>query len=385
MFNVAIIIERANVELGGAERSISELCAQFNQIGVRATILAAKGDSKSEHVKILCGDLPGKRTSLKTFENALREHFKDNHYDIVHSILPVDCCDVYQPRNGTYIESIIQMARCYANPVMRVFKRLTHFTNIRRMEFLNAEKRLCRNPKITVAAISNYVRSQFKNHYALPDNRLAMIANGVNVNKPFEPKQSEQLRRQILEKVGMNPDENPAIFLFASYNFERKGLRSLMHALAQMNDQPRKAILAIAGKGKFKKYESLAKKLGISNKIAHMGILSPIQEAFAVCDAIVMPTYYDPNSRFILEALAFGKPVLTTRFDGSSECFEHKKHGFIVDDPANIQQITEGLVFLADPTNISAANQAIIDDNLKYKVSIERHCKELLELYKGLK
>jgi hypothetical protein len=59
---IAIIIERADVELGGAERSVSELAEAIGAIGCDTHILAARGKAGKENVHILCGGLPGKRT-----------------------------------------------------------------------------------------------------------------------------------------------------------------------------------------------------------------------------------------------------------------------------------------------------------------------------------
>ena len=107
MLNVAIIIERTEVGLGGAERSVSELTAELRRQGVAATILAAKGEP-GEHTKILCGDFTGKRVPLKMFEKSVRRHLETTPYDIVHSTLPLSIADIYQPRGGSYRQAMLQ-------------------------------------------------------------------------------------------------------------------------------------------------------------------------------------------------------------------------------------------------------------------------------------
>ena len=69
---VAIIIERADVALGGAERSVSELAEAIGAIGYETHILAAKGQSTAQNVHILCADMPGKRTSYQVFARELK-------------------------------------------------------------------------------------------------------------------------------------------------------------------------------------------------------------------------------------------------------------------------------------------------------------------------
>ena len=94
MLNAAILIERADIELGGAERSVSELTAELRQQGVAATILAAKGTA-GENTQILCGDYAGKRVPLKVFEKAVQEHLERNTYDIIHSTLPLSQLPIF--------------------------------------------------------------------------------------------------------------------------------------------------------------------------------------------------------------------------------------------------------------------------------------------------
>jgi UDP-glucose:(heptosyl)LPS alpha-1,3-glucosyltransferase len=99
------------------------------------------------------------------------------------------------------------------------------------------------------------------------------------------------------------------------------------------------------------------------------------------CDVAVLPTYYDPCSRFTLEALAAGKPVITTRFNGASERFEHLRHGYIVDNPNNVADLADAITHFCDPEKIQLAHKAIVADNLKNEVSIQKHVEQLIELY----
>ena len=64
---VAIIIERADISLGGAERSVFELSGALSARGLDVDILAAKGQTKTKNIHILCADVGGKRTSYFTF------------------------------------------------------------------------------------------------------------------------------------------------------------------------------------------------------------------------------------------------------------------------------------------------------------------------------
>ena len=112
---IAIIIERADIGLGGAERSVSEMAEALASLGMDVHVLAAKGTTVKKNTYILCNDLPGKRVGLRVFGRAIKGHLLKNHYDIIHSVLPFGFADIYQPRGGIYAEAARRNAASYGS------------------------------------------------------------------------------------------------------------------------------------------------------------------------------------------------------------------------------------------------------------------------------
>jgi len=390
---IAIIIERAKVELGGAERSILELADALRGNGLEVDILAAKGRTDVENVHILCQDSPGKRVSYFTFAKALRKYLSENHYDLIHSVLPFDFVDVYQPRGGTYVESIFRNAASYQNKLFESYKRVTALANIRRTRLLCAERRLCQRPNgPVIVAISQYVAEQLKRHYSVADERTVVVPNGVRTDEEVDNVEAGRIRTRIFAQLGLNEADKPVLFLFAANNFRLKGLAVLIKALSVYNETTfrktgRPAYLIIAGGGKRQKYRRLAKRLNPSmadREIVFLGPIKHIHNALSVIDVAVLPTFYDACSRYILEALAAGKPVITTRFNGAIEQFVHNRHGRVIETPEDISALVESIGYFADTDNISKASEAIIADNLKEQISIKRAAKQLLSVYESI-
>ena len=124
----------------------------------------------------------------------LKKHIEINHYDILHSVLPFDFADIYQPRSGTFAESIIRKAATYRYPFLQALKIKTAFLNFRRTAWFGAERRLSEGQTgPLVVAISNYVAEQFRTHYHIPENRMVVIPNGV---KPAG--QIDKIRRRFV-------------------------------------------------------------------------------------------------------------------------------------------------------------------------------------------
>jgi len=381
---IAIIIERIDTALGGAERSILELSAALSALGAEVTLLAAKSQRQTENLHILCGNKSGKRTCPHTFAKALRKHLSENRYDVIHSVLPFDFADVYQPRGGTYVESILRNAASYQNPLIESYKRLTAFANLNRTMFMRAERRLCEQPNgPTIIAISQYVAGQFKQHYAVAPERIVVIPNGIKINAKSDATRTNRLRWQILASLGIKETENPVFFLFVANNFRLKGLSALIKAmhLVTCRQTANAAFTIVAGSGKTRKYRRLAEKLNVHNRIIFSGPVKQINDLLSISDVGVLPTFYDPCSRFILESLAAVKPVITTRFNGANDLFVNDRHGKVIDSPENISQLAEAISYFANTNNIQKASDAIVADNLREKISVDRVAKELLSVY----
>ncbi|MFH1369832.1 MAG: glycosyltransferase family 4 protein [Planctomycetota bacterium] len=379
---VAIIIERADAALGGAERSVLELSEALAALDLDVHILAAKGQADAANVHILCSDLPTKRTGYRIFTQASRKHLEENHYDIIHSVLPFDFADIYQPRGGTYPESIIRNAASYCNKLVESWKMATSFVNLRRTMLLQAEKKLCRMRNgPAIIAISHYVAEQFKRHYDVDDSRITVIPNGVRMSPP-DTEKAAQLQMQIFSRLGIKKADNPVLFLFAANNFRLKGLGCLIKAMKLVSAKP--AFLVVVGADKKGPYQRLATKLEIVDRVMFLGEVARIADALAVADVAVLPTFYDPCSRFILEALSAGKPVITTKFNGASEQFTNNRHGRMIDRPDDISGLAEAIAYFIEPANIQKASQAIKEDNIGQQISISRVAGQLKSVYDAM-
>jgi UDP-glucose:(heptosyl)LPS alpha-1,3-glucosyltransferase len=384
---VAIVIERHDIALGGAERSISELSGALERMGVEVHLLVAKGQGQAKNLHVLCDGEKG-RTSFGEFVGAVREHVSRNKYDIVHSTLPMAFADIYQPRGGSYAETIIRSAASYENGIIAWAKLGTSWLNLRRQEMLRAEEGLSRGKKDgpVIAALSQYVVEQFKAHYGTPAERIELIPNGVRQEPRPDAETADRLRGQILVQLKIQEATNPAIFLFAANNFRLKGLGPLIRGLAissrLRNSRP--PVLVVAGSDSTTGYKFMATRLGVGRSVLFAGKARNVQGLLAASDAAVLPSFYDPCSRFILEGLAAGKPVITTSFNGASERYEHGRHGFVVEKPEDAPELAKAICFYCEEENVRKASLAIERDGLAEGLSVDKHAAQLVKLYERL-
>jgi len=384
---IALIIERADVVLGGAERSVLELATALSTLGLDIHILAAKGQKSAKNIHLLCQNTPGKRVSYSTFAKALKKHLSQNPYDIIHSVLPFDFIDVYQPRGGTYAQASSRNAASYQNSFLVSYKKITAFANFSRTILLRAERKLCKDPNgPIIAALSQYVAEHFKREYGVDDRRIVVIPNGIKINTEANTADADGLRTQILAELNLKEADNPIFFLFVANNFRLKGLSPLIKAMQMVatGHTACPAYLVVAGRDNPRKYRHLAKKLNVRKRIVFLGTVRHIHNAISVIDVAVLPTFYDPSSRYILEALADDKPVITTKFNGAIDLFVDGRHGKVIDSPENIPALADAISYFANLNNVKRASQAIVLDNIKETISITRAAKQLIALYESI-
>ncbi|MGL4553886.1 MAG: glycosyltransferase, partial [Gemmataceae bacterium] len=138
------------------------------------------------------------------------------------------------------------------------------------------------------------------------------------------------------------------VALFAATNGPLKGLGPLLHALARLPDAvPLKvAAVAVRDAGPFVR---LARRLGVAGRVRFYPHTAAMGAWYRAADLLVHPTFYDPCSLVVLEALACGLPVITSRFNGAAERFHSADEGVVLDDPHDDAALAAALTRLADP------------------------------------
>jgi glycosyltransferase involved in cell wall biosynthesis len=92
----------------------------------------------------------------------------------------------------------------------------------------------------------------------------------------------------------------------------------------------------------FHKVMSLASQLGVEKQIHYLGYVpdEDMSGLYAEAVALVMPTFFGPTNIPILEAWAFGCPVLTSDIRGVRE--QVQDAGVLV-DPCSVEALTDGM------------------------------------------
>ena len=283
--------------------------------------------------------------------------------------------DVLQPHGGTLRGNRRQNLRLIRGPVLRELKRAFDVLNPKTRTHLWIEsKQFSASPPPQVVAISRMVLRDMKEFYAVPDERLHLVYNGVDLER-FSPSACDDCRADARAAYGLAPDET--CFLIVAHNFRLKGVRELVEAAARLHLGRRDPWrLIVIGKENPKPYLERAARLGCADRFLFPGAAADVVPAYAAADVYVQPTWYDPCSLVVLEALACGRPVITTRFNGAAELMEDGREGFLLDAPDQIDRLAEAMKRLLDPAlraRLGAAARLAVEP-----YSIQRNFREMM-------
>lgn len=376
---IAIVQEHVDARRGGAETSVLEMAAELIALGADVRILCAGWPPEDTSVPCRGIAVSGLTKSARTraFVRSVDRVCRAERFDVVHAVTPCHAANVYQPRGGTYVETIRRNVEMASSPAARFVKRLTRRLNFRQQFLLGVERKLLsRSRPPFVAAISEYVRRQIESDFSLPTDRVRVIFNGV-MFKPIDPSSVGATRRAARDRWGI-PDDVP-VALFVAHNFKLKGLKELILAAAASRTPGEKWHVVVAGRDRAAPYGSLATELGVAERFHFSGVGMPMVSAYAGADVLAHPTWYDPCSRVVLEALSAGLPVVTTSHNGAGELIEPGRTGFVIDSPANTSALAQAIARCLSSELRKSASEAA--PAIRERVSMRRHARELLKLY----
>lgn len=376
---VALVILHADPAKGGAEGYTVNLAGSLKARGYDVALLAT---SFAESARVV-QNVPLDNTGLtrlgryRSFIDSLDRHLRENRYDIVHAITPVRRCDFYHPQAGLAAEALASghlKYRGFRRPLDKLATRL----NRKRQFVAGVERDMLLSPdsRTTVLCVSDLVKETARRHYALPEGRLVTLFNAIN-SKFFDPIINPGVRNEVRAKHGLG---DQVVALIVAQDFRRKGVRPAIEALARVPDE--RLSLLVVGKPNPAEYRALAKSLNVEHRVIFAGPTTYTYAFYQAADFFVLPTYHDPCSLVVLEALAMGLPTITTRQNGAFEIMAEGEHGYVLSSSDDIESLAQAMRDMLDLERRQAMRRACLA--LRPRLSWEAHLDQLRDLYQGV-
>jgi glycosyltransferase involved in cell wall biosynthesis len=190
--------------------------------------------------------------------------------------------------------------------------------------------RVVNEPLTKVICVSNYGHVCMSSFGLLPRDRFQMIYNGVDLSRvKCDPQRAIDFRRRY------SIPSDRSIVTQVSWVIPEKGILDFLETARLVTRQNRNVQFVIVGDGNYRQeYMRRAVEMGIEDRVTWTGnVEDPFGEGvFEAADVVCQFSRWEEVFGWtIAEAMAHGKPVVTTRVGGIPELIQDHESGYLVD------------------------------------------------------
>lgn len=200
----------------------------------------------------------------------------------------------------------------------------------------NALNRLVWKNADHLIALGSVPRKELVEDWRIPENRISVVTPGVDTDF-FRP--STELAAHITRRHWIRD----RYCLFVGRLSPAKGPQFLLSALRDIDIR-----CILVGDGQYRReLQEMARNLGISKRVEFRGLLpfSEIRPVYAGADLFVLPTLKEGSPLVILEAMASGLPIISSKVSGVVDAVVDGYNGFTV-VPGDIIGLREKILTL---------------------------------------
>jgi UDP-glucose:(heptosyl)LPS alpha-1,3-glucosyltransferase len=193
------------------------------------------------------------------------------------------------------------------------------------------ERRGLKGPHIPmVLPVSTLVRNELLSVYDIPESKMHVIHPGVSLER-FSSLDRKNCRLRVRSRYGLS--ESDIVILFVGMNFEIKRLKLVIEGVAEFIREDKRGArlkVLVVGKGATTPYQTLARRLGIADRVIFAGVTRQVEKYYLASDLFAMPSRFDTFGMAVLEAMAAGLPVIITEKVGAKDLVTDGVQGFVL-------------------------------------------------------
>jgi len=358
-----ILFVTVGYTLGGSENMIALIAPRLEKRGYKVRVLAFKGwgpiSNKLKNNGIDCIALQGKgRFDLRVLWRYFL-YLRKNPPDLIIAFL-------YR----AYIPS-------------RIFGFLLGIPNISSVrdvpQWMNSFhiflERITVNLSTGIYSCSNAVSKSLIRDIGIKKEHIVTIPNGIDADA-YSIKIN---REKKLRELGLR-NNLEIVTTICRLHEPKKGVKVLLNA-TKMLQKTTDFQLLIVGTGKDEeKLRLMANEKEIN--VHFLGERKDVREILQITDIFVLPSLYEGFPVAILEAMAAGVPVVTSRVGGSVDAVINKQTGFLV-EPSNPNELAEKIRELLLNKKMRKSFGEAGFKRVKENFSIDKTVDEIENLWKG--
>jgi UDP-glucose:(heptosyl)LPS alpha-1,3-glucosyltransferase len=303
---------------------------------------------------------------------SLDAKLRSSNYDIIHNMGVGNHFNIFQPHFGSLQANKQAKASAYS-PIRSHLNRLIYPFRLRKQDLKKQESTLFSHPTTWYIAVSNKVCADLCSLEQISKDRVFTISNGVDTSR-FHPDAIAQYRES--NRRSLRIDSDSLTISVIAHNRRLKGVPQLIKFLRDAKGVFDKVHLLIVGGSRTVDHPR-TKRVG-RHFVTDLGFIRNPISILAATDIYVHPTFYDACSLTVLEAMACGLPVITTRMNGASERISNAVNGFVIDSPNDRTGMMHAIHYLQSKEQRRQIGESARQEALRWTVEDNFQAIEML-------
>jgi glycosyltransferase involved in cell wall biosynthesis len=357
-----------SLRIGGAERQLASLVGEFDRRKLRVIVATMEsGGSLVEQFRAAGVDIRPLGFRMRHFVSGVRRLcrlLRDEKVDVLHG-------HMYHAAWYGRIAGLLAGV-----PVMIA---TDHGQELWKKPWNVAFERYMNRHTSLRIAVSEDVAEILRKREHVPEDKLAVIPNGVDVDR-FKAGGNE--RQQVRAELGLSGDA--VVVGTVARLVEPKALHIMIRAVAQVADVDPRVRLLVVGDGPLRAdLERCASDLGITERVIFTGMRSDIPGLLAAMDIFALSSISEGLPVSLLEAMAAGKPIVATRVGGIPEAVTDRRECLLV-EPGDAKALADGIMELIRKPDLAAELGRRAGERVLAEYSIQATARKLEEIYSSL-
>lgn len=215
---------------------------------------------------------------------------------------------------------------------IREWPRLVHRHLYYRL-ILNLERRVYRNPEVSVFVISQRLSNGLQQFYRR-ESPSHVVYFGLD-RETFNPQRRLELREEVRRDLGLKADQ--FVLLLIGNDWLNKGLLLLMEVIGRLRELPLR--LLVVGSDDPAPYRKIILENSLADRVHFVPPRKDVEYYYAAADVYTGPSKEDALPLPPAEAMACGLPVIVTAQCGVSEIMRDEEDGLIMRDPVDADDL----------------------------------------------
>lgn len=364
------------LEVGGAERSLLQLCEHVDRARVEIIVCsiypgdALRDDFERLGIRVIQLNLPGKYRFLRAI-GRLRHVIRRVRPDLVHTTLfradqigRIAARLVGVPVMSSFVNIPYDRARTECNPHVKLWK----------LRALQICDRLTARLATSFHAVSATVRKINCRDLHIPLESVAVVHRGRDTEKKIvgDP-------NALRQELGVARDA--PLILNVGRLVDQKGQRYLIEAMPRVLQHYPDAVLLIAGDGVLRdELVSLANSQHVAEQVRFLGHRHDTDVLLKSANCFAFPSLYEGMPGSVVEAMVAECPIVATDIAVVRELITDRETGLLAGVKESLP-LAEGIIRMLSDRELSASVARQARDRVCREFDIRRIALQMEELY----